>query len=217
MTFRGAILPARTRPSPYAGRAAERFHQAQSGPQHEREPEMAKTARKPPEDGGVIPSKDFAGAVRAYRHDIKPALSKVGEHNQEASSAYKHIKKVCHIQPQAAKLAFKLDDMEEAKRDDFLRCLTGLLKELNIPLAPADLVDVAEGKADAASPRGKPKLVTVPVSDGIDADLADPSGAEPKPGSTNDAMIKAMREDHARDKAEKDFDDPPLRREPVED
>lgn len=115
---------------------------------------MARAAKKD-EFEGEIPEKDFAHAVKLYRHDIKPALSKVGEHNQEAATAYKAIKKTCHIQPQAAKLAFKLDGMEEAKRDDFIRCFTGLCKELNIPLDPVDLVDMAEGG------RTRPSLVPV--------------------------------------------------------
>lgn len=123
---------------------------------------MAKAALKPV--AGEVAQKDFAGAVRAYRNDIKPAISKVGEFSQEVSTAYKHIKKNCHIQSGAAKLAFKLDDMEESKRDDFLRSFNGLCKELNIVM-PRDMVDMAEGKdpgsivPTAAAP--KPKLVEV--------------------------------------------------------
>lgn len=150
---------------------------------------MARTARKEPEDTGEIKKMDFASAVRAYRNDIKPALSNVGDAAQEASTAYKHIKKNCHIQPGAAKLAFKLDDMEEAKRDDFLRGFVGLLNELNIPLQSADLVDQAEGKAPSPA-RSKPKLVTLPRGD--DSDLADPSGEEPQSG-TGAAAMAAMR------------------------
>lgn len=104
---------------------------------------MAKAALKPV--SGEVAQKDFAGAVRAYRNDIKPAISKVGEFSQEVSTAYKHIKKNCHIQSGAAKLAFKLDDMEESKRDDFLRSFNGLCKELNIRM-PRDMVEDAEGK-----------------------------------------------------------------------
>lgn len=157
---------------------------------------MARAARKPKDDdGGVIEAKDFDLAIRLWRQDIKPAISKVGEHNQEASSAYKQIKKNCHIQPMAAKLAFKLADMEEAKRDDFLRCLSGLLRKLNIAIEPVDLVDIAEGKSE------KPKisLVTVP-SDGMESDLADIGEevaeadlGEFEPG-TAAAAIKAMNE-----------------------
>jgi hypothetical protein len=113
---------------------------------------------------------DFDLAVSIYRKDIKPAASKVGEHNQELSTAYKDIKKRAHIQPQAAKLAFKLDDMEESKRDDFLRSLNGLLKRLNI-FMPTDLVDAAEGNGEAgedvipSGERARPQLASVPSDD----------------------------------------------------
>lgn len=150
---------------------------------------MGRTARKASDDSGIVATKDFAGAVRTWRNDIKPALSNSGEAMQEASTGYKHIKKNCHIQPQAAKLAFKLEGMEEAKRDDFLRCFTGLLKELNIPLQSDDLVDQAE--------RPKPQLVTIsppPEHPADDSDLADPSGEEPTSG-TGAAALAAMRAD----------------------
>lgn len=149
---------------------------------------MARTARKEPDDTGEIKKMDFASAVRTYLADIKPAVSKVGEHNQEASSGYKHIKKMCHIQPGAAKLAFKLEEMEEAKRDDFLRGFVGLLNELHIPLQSADLVDQAEGKADKYA-RPKPAMSLVTLGAGDDSDLADPSGIEPQ----SDTGAAAMR------------------------
>lgn len=123
---------------------------------------MGRAAPKPV--ATEVPQKDYAGAVRTYRNDVKPAISKVGEFSQEVSTAYKHIKKNCHIQPGAAKLAFKLDGMEEAKRDDFLRCFNGLCKELNIVM-PRDMVDAAEGKpVEPIIPeadRPKPSLVAV--------------------------------------------------------
>lgn len=136
---------------------------------------MAKAATKPVSH--EVPQKDFTGAVRAYRNDVKPAISKVGEYSQEVSTAYKHIKKNCHIQPGAAKLAFKLDGMEEAKRDDFLRCFNGLCKELNIVM-PRDMVDIAEGKpAESIVPeadRPKPQLVAVgQMADPEDEDQED--------------------------------------------
>jgi hypothetical protein len=125
-----------------------------------------------------VHAPDFALAVRFYREDIKPAQAKVGEYAQEQSTAYKAIKKQAHIQPQAAKLAFKLDDMEESKRDDFLRSFNGLLKELKI-FMPVDLIDVAQGKgttSDAVVPtgqRGRPRLATVPNGPPGDQDLVD--------------------------------------------
>lgn len=142
---------------------------------HTKEDDMARPRKQPEVE--QVHAPDYALAVRIYRQDIKPAQSKVGEYAQEQSTAYKAIKKNAHIQPGAAKLAFKLDEMEESKLDDFLRSLNGLLKALNI-FMPADLVDAAEGKSnvgDAVIPIGdrkRPQLATVPVSDGIDADLA---------------------------------------------
>jgi hypothetical protein len=126
--------------------------------------------RKQQDQVEEVGTPDFGLAVRIYRNDIKPAQSKVGEFAQEQSEAYKAIKKRANIQPQAAKLAFKLDDMEESKRDDFLRCINGLLKALNIYM-PVDLVDAAEGKGEtgesvvpeAKPQRGRPKLVTIPT------------------------------------------------------
>lgn len=143
------------------------------------ENDMARTARKAPDNnGGEVPTKDFALAVKLYREDIKGAANKVGEHAQEMSTAYKAIKKNAHIQPAAAKLAFKLLETEDAKRDDFLRCLNGLLAELKIGLEP-DLVDQMQGgdnKGPApvqSNARPRPQLVTVPPSDGTETDLAD--------------------------------------------
>jgi hypothetical protein len=149
-----------------------------------------------------VGAPDFGLAVRIYRNDIKPAQSKVGEYAQEQSEAYKAIKKRANIQPQAAKLAFRLDDMEESKRDDFLRCFNGLLKELNI-FMPVDLVDAAEGKGEPGetvvpaktASRPKPKLVTVPTTP-ADDDLLNSAADDAKSEQTeadkaNDFLGKA--------------------------
>ena len=133
---------------------------------------MARAARKPKDDDtGEIKVKDFAATVRIYRTDINKAVSDAATSMKDASDAYKTIKKHYHIQPAAAKLAFKLDKMEEAKRDDFLRCLTGLLKELNIPIEPADMVDMMQ--VDDGYARPKPHLGLVTLSDGDETDLSD--------------------------------------------
>ncbi len=139
-------------------------------------------AREPGNNPEEIKTKDYASAVRAYRNDILPAQSKVGEFAQEQSTAFKHIKKHCHIQSGAAKAAFKLDGMEEAKRDDWLRGFVGLLRELKIPLEPVDLVDMAEGRQPA------PMLATMGIpSDGTETDLADAAeDGGPKDGSDGD-------------------------------
>lgn len=133
---------------------------------------MAKAATKP--ITSEVPQKDFAGAVRAYRNDIKPAISKVGEFAQEVSTATKHVKKNCHIQPAAFKFACKVFEMEESKRDDLLRCVNGMLKEFGI-FMPRDMVDIAEGKPTESiipeADRPKPALVAVGKAD--DSDLAE--------------------------------------------
>lgn len=127
---------------------------------------MARAATKP--ISNEVPQKDFAGAVRAYRNDIKPAVSKIAEYMQEVSTANKHVKKNCHIQPAIFKFACKLVEMEESKRDDALRCLNGTLKEFGI-FMPRDMVDIAEGKSqESVVPQGdapKPSLVVVGKKD----------------------------------------------------
>lgn len=142
---------------------------------------MARPKTKPDDDAGEIKAKDFETAVKLWRQDIKAALSEAATQNQTVGEAYKQIKKQCHIQPQAAKLAFKLDGMEEAKRDDFLRCFVGLLKELNIPLEPADLVDAMQADDGYARPKAD-HLSLVTLSDGHETDLADAAEGEDDEG-----------------------------------
>lgn len=126
-----------------------------------KENDMAKAKSKP--ISGEIPKPDFKLAVKYYREDIRPAQAKVGEYAQEQSTAYKAIKKTAHVNPGAAKLAFKLNDMEDAKRDDFLRSLYGLMAELKIGIS-ADLVDqMSEDDAPRmpVTERPAPSLATV--------------------------------------------------------
>jgi hypothetical protein len=116
--------------------------------------DMAKAAKQ---DQVIKP--DFKLAVKYYREDIRPAQAKVGEFAQEQSTAYKAIKKRAHVNPAAAKMAFKLNEMEDDKRDDFLRSLYGLMQELKIGIS-ADLVDqMADGDAPTM-----PKIEKAPVS-----------------------------------------------------
>lgn len=149
----------------------EAFELLTTAPASGAKPENDDMARpKKQETVEEVGAPDFALAVRLYRQDIKPAQSKVGEYAQEQSTAFKRIKKEGNIQPQAAKAAFKLDEMEESKRDDWLRSFNGLLKELGI-FMPVDLVDAAEGKGATgenvvpSGQRPRPKLATVPASE----------------------------------------------------
>lgn len=138
---------------------------------------MARTARKPEDDeAGVIKVKDFDLAKRLYVNDIKPAKSRAGEAMQEASTAYKQVKKQAHIQPSAMKAAVKVLEMEDAKRDDWLRCFNGFLTANNVDPDPKDMVDAmqAGGQADDGYARPKISLVTLgEASDGTETDLAD--------------------------------------------
>jgi len=112
---------------------------------------------------GEIPKPDFALAVKFYQDDIRPAQAKVGEFAQEQSTAYRAIKKQANVHPGAAKLAFKLNEMEDTKRDDFLRSLYGLMTELDIGLS-RDLVDaMSDSEADEmpTKERKRPTLATV--------------------------------------------------------
>lgn len=140
--------------------------------------DMARGKKNQGTINGEVPKPDFELAAKIYREDIRPAAGKVGEHAQEMSTAYKDIKKKAHIQPQAARAAFRLVDMEASKRDDYLRSFNGLLRELKI-FMPADLVDVAEGKGghgENVVPIGegqRPGLATIPPAVEGDVDLAD--------------------------------------------
>lgn len=120
---------------------------------------MARNAKKK-DDVEVIAKPDFERAVRIYKQDIRPAQAKVGEYAQEQSTAYKEIKKACNIVPGAAKLAFKLNEMEDVKRDDFLRSLYGLMQELGIGISQ-DLVDQM-GDGDAPE---MPVMAAKPVAE----------------------------------------------------
>lgn len=124
---------------------------------------MARQAKVKSEEVTEIAKPDYARVVKAYREDIRPAQAKIGELAQEQSTAFKFIKKTCHVEPGAAKLAFKLNEMEDTKRDDFLRSLYGLMGVLKIGIS-ADLVDKAEGapapKMPVAPTKAPLELVT---------------------------------------------------------
>lgn len=132
---------------------------------------MGRARKQKTEEVEELGQKDFGEAVRIYREEIRPAQARVGEHAQEQSTAYKAIKAKCRIQPSAAKAAFKLAEMEESKRDDYLRCFNGLLERLGVT-PRNDLVDAAEGKGEAGAPKSAPPLKLVTVPTGPEADDA---------------------------------------------
>lgn len=141
---------------------------------------MARPKKKQDDDTGEVKVKDFKLAKSLYFGDIKPAKSAAAEKMQEASTAYKIIKKQANIQPQAAKAAFNVIEMEDAKRDDWLRCFMGILRENNIDPDPKDLVDAMQGDDGYARP--KPHLTLATLSDGTETDLADAAEEEDEDG-----------------------------------
>lgn len=134
---------------------------------------MARPKKKDDSGAGEVKAKDFEFAKKLYLHDIAPAKSKAAEYMQEASTAYKAIKKQAHIQPSAVKAAIKVIEMEDAARDDWLRGFNGFLIANNVDPDPKDMVD--QMQVDDGYARPKPQLVAVDgkPSDGTETDLVD--------------------------------------------
>lgn len=105
---------------------------------------------------------DFKLAVKYYREDIRPAQAKVGELAQEQSTALQSHKEAGARQSRCGKNGVQAHEMEDDKRDDFLRSLYGLMQELKIGIS-ADLVDqMADGDAPTMPKIESPvSLVTV--------------------------------------------------------
>jgi hypothetical protein len=145
------------------------------------------------EEEGEIKEKDFAAAVRYWRHDIKKANTDAATSNKDASDGYKAIKKHCHIQPDAARKAFKLmDGTEDAKRDDWFRCFVGVVNEMAgaavLTFHSSDLVDQMEA-GDGLATLADDEDDEDGMFGGEDDDLLDD---EPEPG-TGAAAIAAMK------------------------
>ena len=106
-----------------------------------------KKAREPEVE--EVKTKDFERAVKTFKNDIKPANTQAASHNQVAGEGYKHIKKICHIQPDAARKAFKVCEMEDAHRDDWFRSFSGTINEMlgyeALTFNTNDLVDQMQG------------------------------------------------------------------------
>ena len=129
---------------------------------------MAKKMAKPTTVSGVAPKMDFARIKRIYQNDLACAKSNHAASAQEMSTAYKEIQRECHVMGGAAKAAFTIYEMEDHRRDDYLRGMFGILKEMGATFTP-ELVDQAQEFGipaaiipDAAPP--KPRLVTVPAT-----------------------------------------------------
>lgn len=124
---------------------------------------MARAARKPkddePEQNAGEP--DFAKAVRIYHGDIKPAVAKVGEHNQVASEGYKAIAKQCNVQRAAAKAAFKLKEMEFDKVQEWLWSFKSMCAALGVGLEADLFAEAIDNEVVPIAERKPVELVTV--------------------------------------------------------
>lgn len=151
---------------------------------------MARTARKPKDDDtGEVKVKDPALAKKLYFQDIKPARSKASEFMQEVSTGKKAVKKQAHLQSISFDTAVRLFEMEDAKEDDAVRGFVQFYNELKgrevLTYNSNDLVDQMQGKPDGYA---RPKLVTIPNSDGMESDLSDVADEIAHETSTQDGQ-----------------------------
>lgn len=101
------------------------------------------SAKKKEISGEVLPP-DYDEALRIFNADVKPANKTQKQAMQEASAAWKIIKKDHRVNVAGFRLAMKIADMEEAEQQSFLRALRAGLQARHVSLH-ADLVDNAEG------------------------------------------------------------------------
>lgn len=160
---------------------------------------MARTARKESEEVAEITKPDFEKALRIIKQDVAPAEENSVSERGKLSGAWKAVEKDCKANRAAAKLVWKLMNMSEELRDDFLRTQYGLMAAAHIGIS-ADLVDAAQGA----------KVPTMPVVEldgtmrGFTADDVEFEAAGA--GITGDALppeLQAMAEEGAKPKARK--------------
>lgn len=155
---------------------------------------MASKPKDDEEQPVEVKAHDYDLAMKIVKQDILPANSKSGEYAQEASTAYKAIKKQAHLQPGSVKAAIQIADKEAAKRDDYLRGLAEMVNRLTgeklLTFHGTDLVDQAEG---VGSERKKPFLATVGGDDFEEASAEELAGQASRP-STEAAQAEADAE-----------------------
>lgn len=133
-----------TLPSP---NAEERGDLSAPIPPIEKDQTMARKAKAANDDVEVVEKPDFERAAKILIGDIKPAEEQNAKSRGDLAAAWKVIADECHVNKKAAKDAFRLRQMSEELRDDYLRSLYGLMKEFHIGIS-ADLVD-AMGSGEA--------------------------------------------------------------------
>ena len=164
---------------------------------------MVRTAREPtppPTNGGEYQKPNAKLAIEIYRTQVLPKKSVIAEKTGDLSDPYAQIKDQCHFPRAILDMLFRLEAMEDAKRDHNLLALHEGLSAMNFAV-PHDLVARAQGKApdEAVVPAAKRKPVlaaveNLPVSDGLETDLAAAADAENEPGyGSGAAAMAAMK------------------------
>ena len=101
-----------------------------------------------------VKAPDFERTVKTLKNDVVPAKSAAASEMQAVGEGYKHIKKVCHVRPDAARAALKAFEMEDAMQETYLRGFVGTFNELMgrevLTYKGDDLVDRAHDLATLA-------------------------------------------------------------------
>jgi hypothetical protein len=116
-------------------------------PVHQKEKTMSRKAKAKADEIEEVPQPDFTRAAKILRNDVAPAEEKSAKTRGDLSAAWKVIQDECHVNKKAAKLIHWMRTQSDELKDDFLRSLYGLMKELKLGIS-ADLVDkMGDGEA----------------------------------------------------------------------
>jgi hypothetical protein len=101
---------------------------------------MGGKAKSKADEVEEIQKPDFERAANILRGDVRPAEEKNAKSRGDLSAAWKAIESDCHVNKKAAKDAYRVLNMSDELRDDYLRSLYGMFQELNLGIRQ-DLVD----------------------------------------------------------------------------
>lgn len=138
---------------------------------------------------GEVAEMDFARAIELFLGDIRPGQTSAASSMQEVSTAFKTIKKECHIPGWAMKAFIALFQMEDTARDKAMRALNGLCKQGNLLLS-VDMVDKAQGETEDRPPIPTKKAEAKP-------DLVVHNGGKGKKGSEEKDLLQNAAVDSA--------------------
>jgi hypothetical protein len=121
---------------------------------------MGRKAKSDNDNVEEIQQPDFERAAKILVGDIKPAEEKNAKARGDLSAAWKVIADECHVNKKAAKDVFKLRNMSEELRDDYLRSFYGMMQQFHLGIS-ADLVDqMGDGEAPTMPVTDKPATET---------------------------------------------------------